>query len=195
MANNLLKILFITGNKNKVQEASEVLAKYPIILEQSKTFKPEIQDDNIENIALNAVVQISNKINDSFIVEDDGLFLYDLRGFPGPYTSYVLRTLGLTGILNLCNFCNTRKAEFRSALALYINGTIKVFGGSVSGTIATYPRGSKGFGFDPIFIPHNLDKTFGEIGSKEKSQISHRAMAFKTMANYLVNYHSDLLGV
>jgi len=186
----VLKILFVTGNKNKVQEAMEALEGYQIKLEQSTGIpKPEIQDDNIENIALNATVQISKKINDFFVVEDDGLFLKEYNGFPGPYTSYVLKTIGISGALKLCSFCTSRKAQFRSALALYMDGRVKVFNGTVSGTISAIPRGNMGFGFDPIFIPEGSDKTFAEMTPKEKSQISHRAIAFRTMANYLVNYY------
>ncbi len=185
----MLKILFITGNKNKVQEGQEALAGYQIKLDQSGILKPEIQDDRIENIALNAAVQISTKISDFFVVEDDGLFLNELGGFPGPYTSYALKTIGVAGVLKLCSFCSSRKAQFRSALALYMDGTIKVFNGTVSGIISTVPRGSMGFGFDPIFIPEASDKTFAEMSLKEKSQISHRAIAFRTMANYLENYY------
>ncbi|MCL4343816.1 MAG: XTP/dITP diphosphatase [Nitrososphaerota archaeon] len=184
----MLKVLFVTGNKNKVNEALEALAEYPIKLEQSEIPKPEIQDDNIENIALNAAVQISTKTNDPFVVEDDGLFLNEFGGFPGPYTSYVLKTIGISGILKLCSFCTSRRAQFRSALVLYKDGRIKLFNGTVSGTISMAPRGNMGFGFDPIFIPEASDKTFAEISPKEKSGISHRAMAFRTMANYLMNY-------
>lgn len=185
----MLKILFVTGNKNKVQEAMEALEGYQIKLEQSGIQKPEIQDDNIENVALNAAVQISQKIKDCFVVEDDGLFLKEYDGFPGPYTSYVLKTIGISGVIKLCSFCTSRKAQFRSALALYMDGRIKIFNGAISGTISAIPRGNKGFGFDPIFIPEGSDKTFAEMNPKEKSQISHRAIAFRTMANYLMNYY------
>ncbi|MEM0097117.1 MAG: XTP/dITP diphosphatase [Conexivisphaerales archaeon] len=185
----MLKILFITGNKNKVQEALEILAEYTIKLEQCELLKPEIQDDNIENIALNAAVQISTKINNFFVVEDDGLFLNEFKGFPGPYTSYAFKTIGIPGILKLCSFCTTRRAQFRSALALYMDGKIKVFNGAVSGIISATPLGNMGFGFDPIFIPDTSDKTFAQMSLKEKSQISHRAVAFRTMANYLANYY------
>jgi len=185
----MLKILFVTGNKNKVQEAQEALAGYDIKLEQSEIEKPEIQDDMIENIALSAALQISTKINNCFVVEDDGLFLNELRGFPGPYTSYALKTIGIAGLLRLCSFCSSRRAQFRSALALYMDGTIKVFTGKVSGTISAVPRGSMGFGFDPVFIPENSDRTFAEMGTEEKSKISHRAIAFRTMANYLKSFN------
>ncbi|MEM3811213.1 MAG: non-canonical purine NTP pyrophosphatase, partial [Conexivisphaerales archaeon] len=160
-----------------------------IKLEQCELLKPEIQDDNIENIALNAAVQISTKINNFFVVEDDGLFLNEFKGFPGPYTSYAFKTIGIPGILKLCSFCTTRRAQFRSALALYMDGKIKVFNGAVSGIISATPLGNMGFGFDPIFIPDTSDKTFAQMSLKEKSQISHRAVAFRTMANYLANYY------
>ncbi len=186
----MLKILFVTGNKNKVQEGQEALAGYNIKLEQSGIEKPEIQDDMIENIALNAALQISTKINDYFVVEDDGLFLNELGGFPGPYTSYAFKTIGVAGVIKLCSFCSSRRAQFRSALALYMDGTIKVFTGKVSGTISAIPKGSMGFGFDPIFMPENSDRTFAEMSLKEKSQISHRAIAFRTMASYLENFNA-----
>ena len=120
------------------------------------------------------------------MVEDAGLFIEALKGFPGPYSSYVYKTLGVQGILKLMEGVKRREAYFLSAIAYAEPGLEpKVFLGKVEGFIVPEARGSKGFGFDPIFQPKGSEKTFAEMGVEEKNRFSHRAKALSALAEWL----------
>ena len=109
------------------------------------------------------------------IVEDAGLFIKALKGFPGTYSSYVQETLGNQGILKLLDGVNDRYAEFRSVIGYCApNSEPKIFLGKVIGEIAVEEKGDLGFAFDPIFYVPNEGKTFGELTTEEKNQFSHR---------------------
>ncbi|GAB6943665.1 XTP/dITP diphosphatase [Vulcanisaeta sp. JCM 14467] len=185
-----MRIFFVTGNEAKFREASSVLKEFGIDLLIDKSHKKvEIQSDNLEDIVSNALQGIcSDNVSDYYVVEDDGLFINRLNGFPGPYSSYVYKTIGLTGILKLMNDIDDRTAYFKSVVGLCGPKVgIKLFTGVVSGRIAMEPRGTEGFGFDPIFIPEGYDKTFAELGIGIKNRLSHRARAFKSLGNWLLN--------
>ena len=81
-----------------------------------------------------------------------------------------------------------RKAQFRTAIALILNGKEYLFEGIVRGCIITEKRGNRGFGYDPIFVPENYTETFAELGNDIKNQISHRAEAVKKLIEFLSNY-------
>ncbi|WP_054858015.1 XTP/dITP diphosphatase [Vulcanisaeta sp. JCM 16159] len=172
-----MRIFFVTGNEAKFHEASLVLREFGVNLVIDREHKKiEIQSDNLEDIVSNALGEIcSSNVTNYFVVEDDGLFINRLNGFPGPYSAYVYKTIGLTGILKLMSGVEDRSAYFKSVVGLCgpkIN--IKLFTGIVRGSIAMEPRGSEGFGFDPIFIPDGYDKTFAELGIDIKNKLSHR---------------------
>jgi non-canonical purine NTP pyrophosphatase (RdgB/HAM1 family) len=80
---------------------------------------------------------------------------------------------------------NNRKARFRTVIALILNGKVQTFEGTVNGEIITEKRGGQGFGYDPIFLPEGYNKTFAELGTDIKNQISHRARATQKLAEYL----------
>lgn len=188
--NKKYKIHFITGNQNKFNEANQLLSKYYIELQMVKSKKFEIQNDDITIISKTSLEEIKQKISGPLIVEDSGLFIKSLNGFPGPYSAYIYETLGCKGIMNLLEGHKNREVEFRSAVAFSentLNSDIKIFLGIAKGTITTKMYGKKGFGFDPIFMPIQLNKTFGEIGIEKKNQYSHRAIAIKDFASWYLN--------
>jgi len=120
-------------------------------------------------------------------VEDAGLFIDALNGFPGPYSSYVYRTIGVEGVLKLVEG-KSRGAAFVSVIALYHPGKgVRVFKGMCRGVIAQHPRGFSGFGFDPIFIPEGVGKTFAEMREDEKNKLSHRGEAARKLIEWLKN--------
>jgi XTP/dITP diphosphohydrolase len=80
-----------------------------------------------------------------------------------------------------------RKAQFRTIISLILDGKEYQFEGICPGTILTEPKGGKGFGYDPIFVPYGAVKTFAEMDITEKSQYSHRAKAFHKLVNFLKN--------
>ena len=147
----------------------------------------EIQDDSLENIAKASAIDAAEKCRLPIIVEDAGLFINALNGFPGPYSSYVNRTIGVEGILKLMKNIEDRSAYFLSAVTFYdpASGELKIFRGKVDGKIAEEARGESGFGFDPIFIPIEGDgRTFAEMGAEGKNKFSHRARALRKFAEW-----------
>lgn len=126
---------FVTSNIHKFQEAKRVLAEYDIAAAMIKMSALEIQDDSLENIAKASVLDAVKKCNLPVIVEDAGLFIKVLNGFPGPYSSYVNRTLGVEGILKLMRDVEDRSAYFLSVVAFSNpdGKEIKFFHGKVEG--------------------------------------------------------------
>lgn len=188
-------IFFATGNIHKFNEARRILAEYKIATAMIKVKALEIQDDNIENIARLSAIDAARKINLPVIVEDAGLFINALNGFPGPYSSYVYRTVGKEGIIKLLEGVSNREAYFKSVVAFCSpNGNVICFEGIAKGKIAIEPRGSGGFGFDPIFEPaEQPGKTFGEMSIENKNRFSHRAKALKKFAEWYITQASSAL--
>jgi len=178
------KIWLATGNRHKVKEAAEVLAPYGIRLEHYPLERVEIQADDPAEIAVYSLSKLDEDL--PICVEDAGVSLDRWGGFPGPYSSYVLERLGNPGILKLMDGELYRKAHYHSAIAYRDESGVHIFRGTVDGEIAQGIRGTHGFGYDPIFIPTEGDgRTFGEMEDNEKNAISHRARAFRALAEWL----------
>jgi XTP/dITP diphosphohydrolase len=173
-------LVFASSNKNKYLEAKEILAKFNIRLGFLKFSAIEIQADSIGDIAKQKVTDAYKKCKSSVIVEDDALLIDTLGGFPGPYSSYVFKTIGNAGIINLVK--KQRKAHFVSVIAFCDNRKKPVlFEGKTNGRISTKQKG-KGWGYDPVFIPQGKNKTYAEMS--EKNTISHRYRALKKFARW-----------
>ncbi len=183
-------VWFVTENPNKFKEAKLVLARENIPLRHLKQAKVELQRPNLKEVAKFAVKHVSSSHKGLFLVEDSGLFIEALNGFPGPFSSYTLATIGLRGLLRLMRPVKNRTAYFQSALAVG-SPSVKplIFSGTVHGKISHEIRGREGFGYDPIFVPVNSDKTFAESGLKLKNMKSHRAKAFRRFSTW---YNSRL---
>lgn len=171
-------VLFITTNRNKVEEAKAVLGMD--VVQVDKEY-PEIQGSS-EEVVLFAMDILRE--GEPFIVEDTSLHIEALGGFPGPFASYVQKTIGNTGVLKLMEGVQNRAAFFETCIGLKHDGK-KIFKGRCYGSVALEPRGSCGFGFDPIFIPEGEERTFAEMSLQEKSRISHRAKAFIALREHM----------
>ncbi|MCD6301430.1 MAG: XTP/dITP diphosphatase [Staphylothermus sp.] len=180
MPNNTVKktIYFLTNNIHKYEEVKPIAEKYGFQIEMcNDAEKMEIQSNDLLEIAKYAALHAYAKIGKPLMVEDAGLFVHALNGFPGPYSSYVFKTIGYQGILKLLEDTEERKASFRSAVVLIHEPFIITCIGETTGYITTSPRGNRGFGFDPIFVPNDSSKTFAEMTINEKNMFSHRAKA------------------
>ncbi len=152
----------------------------------------EIQDRRLENIARFALKEALGAGRKPILVEDSGLFIEALGGFPGPYSSFVYATIGLKGILDLLRKEQHRQAYFQSTIAFRSPSVEpRVFTGRVSGRIARRALGTSGFGYDPIFIPSGSEKTFGQTELSLKNVNSHRAMAFRRFARWFATSSSN----
>lgn len=179
-------VFFVTSNVNKFNEARPVLAEHKVATALLKVKKAEVQDDNVENIAKASALNAVKKCKLPLIVEDAGLFVEALNGFPGPYSSHVYRTIGTKGILKLMKNVEKRDAYFQSVVAFCgPEEPPKCFHGKVEGRISLEERGSSGFGFDPIFEPSaSSNKTFAEMVMTEKNKYSHRALALRKFVRW-----------
>jgi XTP/dITP diphosphohydrolase len=182
-------IFFATNNVNKFNEARMVFGEYKIAVGMLRVKTLEVQSDSLEEIAKTSVVEAFGKCNLPVIVEDAGLFVEALNGFPGPYAAYVYKTIGNKGLLQLMEKTENRKAVFQSAVAYYSSDLKSpiCFKGEVVGEITRKEmtvNNSSGFGFDPIFQPVNSAKTFAEMTIKEKNRYSHRAKALRKFAEW-----------
>lgn len=183
---------FVTGNVHKFEEARKVLAEFEVATAMLRVEPVEVQDDSIEKIAKTSALDAVEKCGLPIVVEDAGLFIKALKGFPGPYSSYVYRTIGTKGILELMKNVEEREAYFRSVIAFSNpDGPPRTFHGKVKGKISKEERGRSGFGFDPIFSPSGQDKTFAEMSMEEKNKHSHRAQALRKFAEWYIDL-SDL---
>ncbi|MHA1984596.1 MAG: RdgB/HAM1 family non-canonical purine NTP pyrophosphatase [Candidatus Hodarchaeales archaeon] len=181
------EIIFGTSNPHKVEEAIFVLKNYNFTVKQHEVDLLEIQDDSLERIAKTSLLQLPDKTN--YFVEDTGLFISSLKGFPGPYAAYVLKTISNEGILKLMNDVTNREAHFKSVIAYRDkNKNIMLFSGEIHGEISFELKGTE-WGFDPIFVPHHeinpRKLTFAEMGVKSKNIISHRANALNELGKFL----------
>ena len=179
------KIWMATSSEDKYREARDILAKFNVELGRIDEEKVEIQADDPVEIVEYSLRQLEDD-GRAIVMEDAGIFIEHLGGFPGPYSSYVLERLDNPGILKLMEGVEDRKAHYQSAVALRRGEETTSFRGYVRGTIAGSIRGAGGFGYDPIFIPDEGDgRTFGEMTDEEKNAISHRARAFQKLGEWL----------
>jgi len=180
---------FATSNIHKFNEARLSLSEFKIATAMLKVKTVEIQDNNIENIAVASALDAVKKCHLPIIVEDAGLFIKALNNFPGPYSSYIFQTIGTKGILKLMKNIDDRNAYFHSVIAFCKPKEEPIaFRGRVEGKIIQEERGDGGFGFDPIFTPlKGGGKTFAEMETREKNRYSHRAEALRKFAKWYIS--------
>ena len=182
----IMKIYFVTGNINKIKEAKIILKDLDVEIEQVKIDYPEIQG-TLEEVAEFGAKWVYNILKKPVIVEDSGFFVEALNGFPGTYSRFVQETIGNEGILKLLEGKDNRNAYFKTVIGYCDENGVKLFKGIVRGKVAEKIR-SKGYGFayDSIFIPEGEERTFAEMTTEEKSQISHRKRAFEEFKKFLL---------
>ncbi len=184
-------IYFVTGNMHKFNEILDLFSKEHIKynLKQKNIKTIEIQAININEVASFKLNSIKGQIDGTYFVEDAGFFVdTPLNGFPGVYSSYIIKTIGNKGLLRLIDDFENTEAHFTSVIALYFKPHDKnyFFEGKIQGKISGTIRGSGGFGFDPIFLPNVMPSmTFAELTTEEKNSISHRGMAWIKFIRFL----------
>ena len=176
-------VYFASSNKNKYREVKKILSNFGIKVGFFHCNLIEIQAESINSIARHKVIDAFTKCKKPVIIEDDGIFINDLGGFPGPFSAYVYDTIGNKGILKLIK--TKRNAKFQAIIG-YCDKKKKpiLFEANVPGKISKTLRG-RGWGYDPIFIPNKTSKTYGELTNK--NEISHRYKALKKFASWFLN--------
>jgi XTP/dITP diphosphohydrolase len=176
---------FATTNPGKVREARAYL---PREVEQLAYDYEEIQSDDLGEIAARGAREAAAATADPVFVEDSGLFVDALDGFPGPYSSFVYDTLGIERVADLAAAEADQSARFRSVVAYCDGETVETFEGVVVGRIVA-PRGEGGFGYDPIF--EHDGRTFAEMNTEEKNAVSHRGRALAAFADWIAGDTAD----
>ena len=182
-------VFFATNNIHKFNEARIVFSRYGVAVGMLRAKALEIQNDNVGEIAKSSAIDAFERCHLPVIVEDAGLFVDALKGFPGPYSAYVYKTLGNGGLLKLMDKVMNRRAKFQSVIAYCDNLNIDpmCFAGESLGNISTEEHKDNkisNFGFDPIFLPKGNTRTFAEMNLEEKNGLSHRAEALAKFSDW-----------
>ena len=183
------KLFFASSNENKFQEAERILSNSGVQINFYKTILEEIQSNDLNDIAEKKAINAYDLIQKPVIIEDDGLFINSLNGFPGPYSSYAYDTIGNKGIMSLLENSQTRDANFVSIIAYCDNDYgVKLFESSIPGKISSVIE-KGGWAYDPIFIPDGESKTYANVSDKDK--FSHRAAALTKFSNWFLDRQKD----
>ncbi len=188
-----MKLVFATNNKNKIKEIKLLLNNSLEILslEDIGCFEeiPETAD-TIAGNALQKAEYVFDKYGYNCFADDTGLEIEALNGEPGIYSA---RYTGeqknaednMNKVLEKLQGISNRKAQFKTVIALIIDGKSTCFEGVAKGKMTTEKSGSDGFGYDPIFKPSGYELTFSEMDLDLKNKISHRAKATVKLINHL----------
>lgn len=201
--NNSIKVLLATNNPHKVNEIKSVLENIPQIGFYSLSdfgISLEVVEDGktLEENALIKAKAVYEILNIPTLSDDTGLFVDFLNGEPGVYSAryagenatYEDNCIKLLANLNNVHD-NKRAAQFESVICFYVNAAeYYFFKGICSGKIIKEKRGRNGFGYDPVFVPDGMNKTFAELPDDQKNDISHRGIALKKFKSFSDSYFS-----
>ena len=182
------ELFFVSSNNHKFTEAQRILSNLGLEISLFKTTLEEIQSNSLSEIAKRKALDAYSKVQKPVIIEDDGLFIDSLDGFPGPYSSYVYDTIGNKGIMSLLEKIELRTAKFVAIIA-YCNGDdVQLFESSIPGKISLSIE-EGGWGYDPIFIPDGESKTYANVSDKDK--FSHRSASLKKFSDWFMHTQLD----
>lgn len=188
----MIKIVFATNNKNKIKEVQKLLPTNIKLIGLEdigcKDDIPETQHTIKEN-SIQKVNYINSKYNLDCFADDTGLEISALNGDPGVFSARYAGSernskKNIEKVLKNLNNIKNRNARFKTVIALSYKGEILTFEGVCEGVISNEIQGDGGFGYDPIFKPNGINKTFAELSFDEKNKISHRAIAIKKLIDY-----------
>ena len=170
----------MTSNDGKFREISHQMREHGYEIEHIKTKYPEIQSETLEETIGPGLEWLMERYGRPMFIDDSGLFVDALKGFPGVYSSYVFKTIGCDGILSLMKGVEDRGARFECCIGfMEPGGKPFMVKGVAKGSISFEKAGAGGFGYDPIFIPEGYTRTYAQIEIAEKNTISHRGRAIE----------------
>jgi XTP/dITP diphosphohydrolase len=188
-----MKLVFATHNHNKAKEIQALVPEgITIVTLDELQCNDEIPETapTLEGNAIQKAEYIVNQFNLNVFADDTGLEIEALNGAPGIISARYAgeqrdANQNMELVLEKLNGIENRNAQFRTVIALYLDGEMHLFEGIVKGKIRTTKTGEEGFGYDPIFEPENCGKTFAEMDLIEKNRMSHRARALEKMIAFL----------
>ena len=188
------KLVFATNNAHKLEEVAAILGDQVELLSLNDIGCQADIPETAETLEGNALLKSSyiykNYHLDCF-ADDTGLEVEALNGAPGVYSARYAGGEGHDAQANMLKLLHeldgkeNRKAQFRTAISLILDGKEYFFEGVIKGEIIKEKRGDSGFGYDPVFMPEGYDRTFAELGNDIKKQISHRALAVQKLCEFL----------
>ena len=188
------KLVFATNNAHKLEEVAAILGDQVELLSLNdigcQTDIPETAETLEGNALLKSSYIYKNYHLDCF-ADDTGLEVETLNGAPGVYSARYAGGEGHDAQANMLKLLHeldgkeNRKAQFRTAISLILDGKEYLFEGVIKGEIIKEKRGDSGFGYDPVFMPEGYDRTFAELGNDINNQISHRALAVQKLCEFL----------
>lgn len=184
-------ITFITGNPGKVNLLRQYL-HFPMI------HKPldlvEVQSLDLATIVEHKAKEAYRQVGGPVLVEDTSLRFYALGKLPGPLIKWFLTELRTDGLCRLLDNYTDRSAVAEVLFGLYDGQSFQTFSGAVEGAVAMTPRGSRGFGWDAIFVPNGFDKTWAEMKDEEAHESSMRMIALRKLETYLKIQSNSITG-
>lgn len=191
-----MKIIFASNNKNKVQEIQNQVPKSIEIVTLEEIGCTEDIPETGSTLEENAIIKanyITEKYGLPCFADDTGLEIDALNGEPGVYSARYAgedknADKNMDLVLQKLQNKTNRKAQFKTVIALNINNKQHLFTGIVEGEIRNKKIGTNGFGYDPIFEPENLGKTFAEMSLEEKNKLSHRGRAVEKLIDFLSEF-------
>jgi non-canonical purine NTP pyrophosphatase (RdgB/HAM1 family) len=170
--------VLVTANPGKLAEARRLVGPG---LEAAAIDLPEIQSLDLRAVLEEKAHAAWTRLGRPLVVEETGLELAALNDFPGPLVKWMLAAVGAEGIARTAQALGDPRATAR-CLLLYRDARRTVVGeGLTSGQLVLPPRGTQGFGWDPVFLPEGQSRTYGELGPEEKDSISHRGHAWRAL--------------
>ena len=191
------RLVIATNNAHKLQEITAIVGdRFDILSLADIDCHDDIPEtaDTLEGNALLKARYVYERYGLDVFADDTGLEVAALDGCPGVHTAryaYPDRhdpEANVVRLLEELHEKNDRRAQFRTIIALIQQGEEPLFEGKVEGRIATAPRGTGGFGYDPILVPEGFEVTTAQMSAEQKNAISHRGIAFRALMPYIVEY-------
>lgn len=188
-----MELVFATHNEYKLEEIRSLLPKnisLKSLFDIGCTEEIPETSETLEGNALLKATYVADRYGLPCFADDTGLEVAALNGAPGVYSARYAGepkndARNVEKLLSQLDGQQDRRAQFTTIIALCLGKETYIFKGAIEGIITHIPRGSNGFGYDPVFQPDGMDKTFAELTLMEKNQLSHRARAFSKLINYL----------
>ena len=189
-----MKIVFATNNVHKLEEVAAMLPEgYELLSLKDIGCDVDIPEtaDTLQGNALQKACYVKEHYGLDCFADDTGLEVEALNGEPGVYSARYAgpghdSKANMAKLLLKMQEKTNRRAQFRTVIALLLGNETYFFEGIIKGTLLEKPRGTAGFGYDPIFVPEGYNETFAEMGN-EKNEISHRAKAVKKLVQFFLN--------
>jgi len=184
------KILFVSKNKNKAKEVSEILSFSNIQVVHQAHELEEIQSPDVKEVAKNKALLAFKTFQQPVLVEDTGLFIESMHGYPGSLIKHFIVAIGQQGIIDFLKDKNRYAKAVTSFAYCTAESDIETFTGEKMGTISEKITGESGFAWDTIFIPQGYDKTYAQMLPEEKNTLSQRKKALEKFNIWLASQNS-----